>query len=511
MTEGRDIDIDDMEPKQSKYKDSYDNSYAIVIGIDTYKNPRLRPLGKAEEDARNIAEVLSSEPYNFQVDLLLGEIATQRTITRALNKIIKTSNPNDRVIFYFAGHGYIQPDNRGIDSGYLAFADTDPEDPYDGLEYDEITKITRFAKAKHIAFILDACFSGTALGLTRSAMPEAAVREYLVHPAYQVLTAGAFEVVSDARSMTGELVKVLKDGIPGGQSQLTFNHLGQYIQDVIHNQSKGRQTPIYGLLEGSSKGQMVFRVDLLPDFHDLRQGLQYNNSITHRLANAKPEMLISDPNYGEIIRAKQFADSIKKILPGHFEWRDIPASRHLLPGIMWSFGVNTFKMAKYLVTYAQFQAFIDDPDGFRDKKWWKDFAKSETEPGEQNQKIDNYPRENVSWFDAMAFCRWLTNKVGYEVRLPTELEWQQVAEGPRYFGVHDMDGNLSEWCLSVDTSPNQENTKFRDTSGDTHQLILGGSRGFNEDKKNRKVPRDRAKSETRSNSIGFRVVGFPLE
>ena len=56
-------------------------------------------------------------------------------------------------------------------------------------------------------------------------------------------------------------------------------------------------------------------------------------------------------------------------------------------------------------------------------------SSDEPEPGEQYRPTGNCPAENVSWYDAMAYCRWLSARLGYEVRLPTEPEWQQAATG----------------------------------------------------------------------------------
>jgi formylglycine-generating enzyme required for sulfatase activity len=684
----RDLTAESSPSQPSKYQPRYNSSYAIVVGIDTYNDPKLRPLGKAEEDAQRIHDVLSAKPYNFQVELLLGAQATKRAITRALKKISDSTQLDDRVIFYFAGHGYITQNNRGVDIGYLACADTDPTDPFDGLKYDNVIELTQFAKAKHIAFILDACFSGSALGLTRAVMQTAAVEEYLLHTAYQVLSAGAVEVVSDTRSMTGELVKTLQAGIPGQTAPFTFSHLGQHIHDIVHNQSKGRQSPVCGFLEGSSKGQMVLVTpslfDSLPE--KLRQGLTNPNADMRYFAIAEAEKYLAHPDLGETVRLvleemqtedddrdvrrrvkealrnapevdehqpkpitsesagkltepeeiKPEAPAIKPpekktkvvpepgeikseppaikpsekktevipgqaeskpeprkevepklpvrdpipdILPPPFEWCNIPAGRVTLERNAGTFEVKPFKMAKYPITYAQFQVFVDASDGYKNDLWWqnmerkkklKSFEEEEEEkrkrrlenisdpsrrayleherfftisyntPYEQGKKIGNHPREAVDWADAVAFCRWLSKRVSYEIRLPTEWEWQWAAQGPdcrkfpwgdtpqqgyanfsygllgflknwnttpvdkfpkgtSYYGVMDMVGNVSEWCLNEYDSPDR-----LDISGDAKRTSRGGSWASDAEEANC-VFRCANDSENSSFTVGFRV------
>lgn len=152
-----------------------------------------------------------------------------------------------------------------------------------------------------------------------------------------------------------------------------------------------------------------------------------------------------------------------------------------------------FKMSRYLVTFAQFQTFVQSGE-FEDARWWEKF------PSEahlkilevQNNPYLNHPRDSVSWYQAVAFTRWLTVKYqtaklleeGTEIRLPTEQEWEYAArdiDGRRYpygndfdatkgnthetgigqtsavgifpdgaspFGVLDMSGNVFEWCLN---------------------------------------------------------------
>ncbi len=129
-----------------------------------------------------------------------------------------------------------------------------------------------------------------------------------------------------------------------------------------------------------------------------------------------------------------------------------------LPDIVWlkveggkikikdeTYTVQPFYIAKYPVTYMQFQAFIDAPDGFH---WWLALAVNlnrKHRPGEQNFKFGNHPRDNVSWYDAIAFCRWLNARLGWPdiplsltlktlggytgLRLLTEWEWEWTARG----------------------------------------------------------------------------------
>ncbi|MCB9076502.1 MAG: SUMF1/EgtB/PvdO family nonheme iron enzyme [Anaerolineaceae bacterium] len=163
-------------------------------------------------------------------------------------------------------------------------------------------------------------------------------------------------------------------------------------------------------------------------------------------------------------------------------------------------GLPPFEISRYPITYAQFQTFIDDSEGFKDRRWWDGLADEEyrrsiqNEPGKQTFKFSNHPRERVTWYDAVAFCRWLSWRLGcgyslydivaWAVRLPTELEWEKAARGPdgrEYpyagefdamkgntsatgigrtsavglfpegtspYGVEDMSGNVLEWCLT---------------------------------------------------------------
>jgi formylglycine-generating enzyme required for sulfatase activity len=92
--------------------------------------------------------------------------------------------------------------------------------------------------------------------------------------------------------------------------------------------------------------------------------------------------------------------------------------------------VMPFSMARYPVTIDQFRAFLEEC--YRDGRW-------EVPTGFPTEHLErrpahvgrygNYPADLVSWYDAMAFCHWLSARLRAEVRLPTEFEWQLAATG----------------------------------------------------------------------------------
>ncbi len=98
-----------------------------------------------------------------------------------------------------------------------------------------------------------------------------------------------------------------------------------------------------------------------------------------------------------------------------------------------------FYLARYTVTTQQYRVFIED-GGYNDSRWWQDLAEH---PGPELPTWDfsNHPRETVSWYEAIAFTRWLSDRLGYAITLPTEQQWEKAARG--------TDGRLYTWPGTV--------------------------------------------------------------
>ena len=223
-----------------------------------------------------------------------------------------------------------------------------------------------------------------------------------------------------------------------------------------------------------------------------------------------------------------------------------------------SFEVHVFYIARYPITHRQFQAFLDDPAGYTNPVWWEDLSLQHREPEEQPQPFDNHPRSHVSWYDATAFCRWLTSQLhpssseigsririqGWQVRLPTEWEWLQAAIGdnPDYrypwgtdwqenftqpiadaedgttavglyphgqspVGAMDMCSNLWEWCLNEYDSP-----AHTDIRGNRRRAMRGGRWTFDREVGTSLLERDfQLGPYVRTGDTGFRISCCPSE
>lgn len=132
--------------------------------------------------------------------------------------------------------------------------------------------------------------------------------------------------------------------------------------------------------------------------------------------------------------------------------------------------VDAFFMAESQVTVAEYARFLQ-ATGTALPPFWSD----------PNFNDPQQPVVAVSWFEAAAYCEWLTSMTGAHYRLPTEAEWERAARGgregmlypwgngsplsrpgygerwkhgpepvrqsePNRYGLFEMCENVHEWC-----------------------------------------------------------------
>jgi hypothetical protein len=153
----------------------YDNSYAVVIGINRYSH--VRELTGAVRDGKAMAAVLRER--GFEVKELYDQSATrERIIGELAERLPGKLDTGDRVLVYFAGHGVSTGTGTNI-IGYLLPAGGRSDKAIStGISMRELQAWLGGYKSKHVLFVADACYSGLALS-TRGLARSSAQSDYL--------------------------------------------------------------------------------------------------------------------------------------------------------------------------------------------------------------------------------------------------------------------------------------------------------------------------------------------
>jgi iron(II)-dependent oxidoreductase len=264
-----------------------------------------------------------------------------------------------------------------------------------------------------------------------------------------------------------------------------------------------------------------------------------------------------------------------RLLPHQLEFAYIPSGNFLFgdrlnprePHYLWLTGyfINPFE-----VTNAEFREFLNDPTGYADstnwsrtgKRWRAKNASQATallQPKDADFQRFGQPDQPVvwvNWFEANAYCRWLTKKIGggrWLYSLPTEAEWEKAARGPdnfdfglsmqlsdaeipwynwkknpdavitvvgiqdsystyrpNRFGLYHLTGNAVEWTQSINRPFNREHPYGDDDRNhdDTAGLrVARGGSWYSASIAILYIPyRDAFQPEHSTQDIGFRIV-----
>lgn len=253
---------------QDTYSTQYLNSHALLIGINNYQS--APPLGYAINDAEVTAKILIDE-FGFDknyITLLTDKDATRSHIMDSFTSYIYNVDVDDRIVFFFAGHGHTVTGRRG-EVGFLVPYDGDSQNLSTLIRWDELTRDADLIPAKHILFVMDACYGG--LVLTRSLPPGSMrfLKDMLLRFSRQVLTAGkADEVVSDSGGpitghsvFTGHLIEALMGKAASEDGVITANGVMAYVYEKVAKDQHSQQTPHYGFIEGD--GDLIFKAPIL--------------------------------------------------------------------------------------------------------------------------------------------------------------------------------------------------------------------------------------------------------
>jgi len=251
----------------------YDNSFAVIIGINEYT--KSQPLQYAVNDAIAIKELLI-EKFGFKdenVRLLIDAEATYSSIRNELYSVAKLAKTNDRILIYFSGHGQTIPAvESGMQIGYLIPVNGDIKEPtLTGIPMDEIFRICQ-SKSKHMLFLMDACYSGLMAASKGVKILEEKGVNYIYSvankSARQIITAGTAEQEvwegaewEEHGIFTLNILKALDNWEADNNYEdgyITATELGQYLKINVSTATSDNQTPQVKRIKYSKGGEFIF-------------------------------------------------------------------------------------------------------------------------------------------------------------------------------------------------------------------------------------------------------------
>ncbi len=251
--------------------------------------------------------------------------------------------------------------------------------------------------------------------------------------------------------------------------------------------------------------------------------------------NGVPELEMVHIPKGDFLRGTSEAE-ITKLVNDYPNWRrewfknEIPQGKIFL---------DSFYITKFEITNKQYKRFLEDNPDYEKPAYWDN----------DNLNASEQPVVGVSWYDADAFCDWLSKKKKKNYRLPMEAEWEKAARATdgrafpwgnkepdikivnfslpygkpmpvgyypgginRDYKTMEMAGNIAEWCKDWYDENYYKNPK------DTHnpegplsgrEKVLRGGSFIDIAFFLRCTARSSYPPDTKKEFLGFRIVRIP--
>jgi sulfatase modifying factor 1 len=523
--------------------------YAVLIGIKKYDNANFANLDYSERDVVELAKVL--KPHGYDVTLLSdSQGATRRpdraTILKQLDAVLDKCKRDDLILVGFAGHGVQFEEDK---ASYFCPLDASPNRPETMISLKALYEKLEDCGAGVKLMLVDACrvkvkrdrFRG--VDGDNTPPPPKGVSVFFSCSAGQA----ALEM-NDLRH--GLFFYHVLEGLRGKARNedgfVTWLDLAGYATRQVKKAGFG-QVPVL-------KGEVA-------DGPVVRPGNpEFTNSIGMTLVRVEPGRFMMGSTKQEQEKVRQdFGDSAGN-------WAALEKAHDVEIA-------KAFQMGKYEVTRGQFRKFVEatryKTDAEKNAKGGFGFDASAKQMAQKPnytwrqpgfEQTDDHPVTIISWADAKAFCRWLSDQEGKTYSLPTEAEWEyacragtasryycgetdasvlgfgNVADGsvkkvfpswqifpfddgfaftapagqfqPNRWGLHDMIGNVWEWCEDWHDPKYYFDSPLRDPRGPTagaERIIRGGSWSFFA-RNCRSAHRDKLPPAASYFNIGFRVV-----
>ena len=534
---------------------------AVVVGMSSYGDGRS--LENTLNDVEDMAEALTQ--LGFVVTVLKNN--DLRNLKTNLTAWYNTIEGNDMAVFYFAGHGVeVKGENYLIPIGAELNSQADVEDYT--LKVNNILGNMEEKRVGFKLLILDACRdnpftrswsrSNTQQGLAQMRAPKGMLIAFAAAPGATAQDGGSYNLRNGVFThflkqeilTAGASIDDILNKVAGNVSNLTNDQQVPYKTGVITENfyfiPKMNEVVITDNPAEPTKPAVTVKYFYYID----QSGKESQNRFNDRKA-AENDMRKRNlygkiySNAGEVFVVEKPAEPVKPVTTAKSNGETV----HLdgiefvfVSGGAFTMGctpeqgndcsdgenpahrvtVSDFYMGKYEVTQALWKEVMGD--------------------NPSSVKGDNLPVDKVSWNDVQEFIRKLNIKTGKQYRLPTEAEWEFAARGgigsggykysgsntignvawykdnaggknpavgtksPNELGIHDMSGNVFEWCSDWNAPyNNNEQTDPQGPATGTHRVFRGGCLA-GDAKMARITTRTIGQPDIRWNSLGFRLA-----
>ncbi|MFK8058050.1 MAG: SUMF1/EgtB/PvdO family nonheme iron enzyme [Saprospiraceae bacterium] len=400
------------------------NNYALLVSVSDYESQiGYGDLPTVEEGVNSLQKELK-EMYGFEVETLKnpsreelnGVLATYRE---------KAFGKDDQLYILFSGHG------KYVDFEYKGYF-VPSKGP--AIDLTTIRNIVNYIPCEHILLTIDACFSGTIFqkinyqgqanirrpGDTDIARKQNQIKRLLRNKSRLVLTSGGKErtrAESGGSPFVRSIVSALREAYTTGNGLVTYNDLEARLEDL-------NPVPRYGTLQSHEGGSFVFYVENMID-QPTSSKKKTPDDLTPPKRVVKPKVTIPNTPTAAV-------GQLISILGGKYRMGKPKVSLDADPDGEHLVQVSNFSLGKTEVTFEEYDAFCT--------------ATNRDQPDDEGWGRGNRPVINVSWYDAVLYCNWLSTQQGLKkvynlngssvdvdweatgYRLPTEAEWEFAAK-----------------------------------------------------------------------------------
>ncbi|MDM8567937.1 SUMF1/EgtB/PvdO family nonheme iron enzyme [Thiotrichales bacterium HSG1] len=472
----------------------YADRLALVIGNGDYLHESS--LNSPVNDAKDMAKVLRGlgftviDEYNLRL----------RNFDSAVQEFEDKLKNYDVGLFYYSGHGlqaegdnYLVPVDARIQSSV--------DIRYVSVNANRILEKMEYAN-KHVnLLILDACRDNPFKGITKGSnrgLAEMSPRGSLI----------AFATAPKTTAL---------DGLPSERNSVYTKHLLKQLRTQPHLSVSDLLTQVAGgVAKETNQKQWPWKSDSLTSTFYFQEE---SRSPNFNLANSQDKSWTPGEVFQDRLKDGSLGPEMVIIPNGRFQMgsNDYKSEQP----VHWVNIDYQFAMGKYEVTVGEFRKFVNSTGYETEAEKQGECHSMHGESSERNWHTPKFPQKDnqpvvcISWNDANAYTKWLSQQTGKEYRLPSEAEWEYAARAgtetkywwgndigknkancdgcgsqwdnkqtapvgsfiANQFGLYDTVGNVWEWC--ADGYQNNYNNAPNDgrvwKNNNKYKMLRGGS------------------------------------